>query len=133
MTVKRIQLTFPPDKVKTPLTYHFTKDYNLKTNIFRAKITPDEMGELGLELEGSDEDISRALKFAESQGVTTEPLSKSLVWDKDICIHCTACRSVCPSEAISVKNHIVDFDNEKCVVCGTCVDACPMNAIRVIF
>lgn len=35
-----------------------------------------------------------------------------------LCIHCGACKQVCPSP-------------EKCIGCGTCVDVCPKGAIRI--
>ena len=46
------------------------------------------------------------------------------------CVGCTACKKVCPVDAISgdvKKMHIIDQD--KCIKCGQCFTACKFNAI----
>ncbi len=48
----------------------------------------------------------------------------------DKCVGCTACKKVCPVNAISgtAKNkHVID--QNKCVKCGACFDKCKFNAI----
>ena len=46
MAKKRIVLTFPPSLVSQPITYHLVKDYDLKFNIMRGVVTPDEEGRM---------------------------------------------------------------------------------------
>lgn len=50
---------------------------------------------------------------------------------KDKCNGCFACKSVCPKDAIDVKDEIRAFnaymDNEKCIHCGRCNKICPQN------
>ncbi len=48
----------------------------------------------------------------------------------DKCVGCTACKKVCPVNAISgtAKNkHVID--QNKCIKCGACFDKCKFNAI----
>lgn len=50
---------------------------------------------------------------------------------KEICVKCRTCTSVCPVEAISIdSDENICFDEEKCVQCGTCVSTCPFGAIK---
>ena len=55
-----------------------------------------------------------------------------IAYDFDSCQQCGACRSVCPSSAISftdtdngLKNIVID--NVKCIRCQKCVKVCPAN------
>ena len=50
--------------------------------------------------------------------------------DKDCCVRCGACVSVCPFDAIEATDGFVRA-NERCTECGICVKICPMGAIRV--
>ena len=47
------------------------------------------------------------------------------------CTGCGDCIDVCPQEAISEENGIIDVDQDKCIACGTCVETCNYNAIRL--
>ncbi|MGI5891889.1 MAG: NADH-ubiquinone oxidoreductase-F iron-sulfur binding region domain-containing protein [Bacillota bacterium] len=61
-------------------------------------------------------------------GVCQDLLSYVILEDK--CTGCTACKRVCPIDAISgevKKTHIIDQD--KCIKCGACMDKCRFNAI----
>ncbi|MCF8338326.1 MAG: 4Fe-4S binding protein [Bacteroidales bacterium] len=51
--------------------------------------------------------------------------------DKDICIGCTHCMTVCPTEALRIINGKAQLLENRCVDCGECFRACPVSAIRI--
>ena len=55
----------------------------------------------------------------------------SLTIHKDLCIGCSHCVSVCPTEALRVRNGKSMLLDNHCVDCGECMRACPTTAIRI--
>lgn len=49
----------------------------------------------------------------------------------DMCIGCTHCMKVCPTEAIRVKHGKAVLFENRCVDCGECFRACPVCAIII--
>ncbi len=49
----------------------------------------------------------------------------------DVCIGCTHCMSVCPTQAIRVENGIARIIDNRCIDCGECYKVCPVSAIIV--
>jgi Ni,Fe-hydrogenase III small subunit/Pyruvate/2-oxoacid:ferredoxin oxidoreductase delta subunit len=45
------------------------------------------------------------------------------------CADCSACKDVCPTNAIDVVDEAVSLDLGRCVFCTQCVDACPTAKI----
>ena len=50
---------------------------------------------------------------------------------EDVCIGCTHCIKVCPTEALRVKQGVAVLSEDRCVDCGECMRSCPVNAIIV--
>jgi ferredoxin len=50
--------------------------------------------------------------------------------DHEHCDVCGTCVSVCPTDAIRVREFSVSIDPKICVKCGNCLRVCPMHAIR---
>ena len=52
---------------------------------------------------------------------------------EDLCIGCTKCYKVCPTDAIlGAAKQIHAVFREACTACGKCVDVCPTEATRMI-
>jgi iron only hydrogenase large subunit-like protein len=55
----------------------------------------------------------------------------ALAVDRDLCIGCTHCMTVCPTQAIRVRYGKAIIIVNRCVDCGECYKACPVSAITV--
>jgi len=72
MPKKSIEITFPRNKIKEPVIYQLGKKFQVVPNILRANVTPDE-GWVVLELEGSDIEIDKSIKWLSSLGLKVSP------------------------------------------------------------
>jgi NAD-dependent dihydropyrimidine dehydrogenase PreA subunit len=136
MASKKIVLIFPKEKIDKPIVYKLIKDFDLVFNILKASITPDQEGHLVLELSGGSAEVDKGIKYLKDQGVSIEPLSKEIKVDWDKCTQCGACVSICPTDALYIKDRKtmeVAFDPEKCIACELCIRPCPPRAIEVHF
>ncbi|MBU0634915.1 MAG: 4Fe-4S binding protein [Candidatus Omnitrophica bacterium] len=135
MKKKRVVLTFPHGLLDKPITYHLIKDYDLIVNILKAAVTPKEQGLLVLEIEGKEQNLNSGINYLKSNGVKIDLLKEDIKWDKDKCTHCTACVTVCPTEAFTLDRAVMrlEFDKNKCIGCGLCVTLCPYRAIEIVF
>lgn len=133
MIKRTLVLNFPKSLTKEPITYKLVKDYNIMFNILRARIKPDEQGTLVMQLKGTEENLENSLKYLDEIGVRWEALSKGIKWDDKICVHCTACIALCPTQALEIDRQTmkVSFDHEKCITCEICLSACPYKAITL--
>jgi len=68
---RRVKLTFPQHLVKEPIIFTMAKSYGVMPNIRRARVT-DTVGEMILELEGTEENLKKGLNALENQGVRVE-------------------------------------------------------------
>ncbi len=62
---------------------------------------------------------------------TTVPFYHALSVLEEVCIGCSRCMRVCPTEAIRVKDGKARINANKCVDCGECYKVCPVSAIVV--
>ncbi len=67
------RFTYPPELVNEPIVHRLATEFNLVTNIRRANVTKDR-GWVILELGGEEEDVARALRWVEQQGLRAEAL-----------------------------------------------------------
>ena len=135
MISRRIVLKFPSDLVDEPIVCNLVKRFNLEFNIMKAHVTPREEGLLVLEIRGRRKSFEEGMRYLKDVGVEVQPLSSDIVRDDDRCIHCGACTSVCPSEALALDRQtwMVNFNNEKCIACELCIKACPVRVMEVHF
>ena len=68
---KRVRLTFPQDLIKEPVLFTMAKKFDIMPNIRRARVT-ETVGEIVLELEGTEENISSGIEYMKQQGVDIE-------------------------------------------------------------
>jgi len=131
----KIVLHFPHRLVDQPIVCKLVKDFNLDFNILKAYVTPTEEGLLVLELIGKESDLKHGLAFLKKSGVRTQPLSKDVVRNDELCSHCGACVTLCPVEALVLdpKTRKVNFYKDKCIACELCVKGCPPRAMQVSF
>ena len=75
-TTRKLLFYFPESETDKPIVYHLVKDYDLKVNIYRAKVTPEEFGYLVLDVTGSEGDINRAIDFVKTFDVRISETDK---------------------------------------------------------
>jgi ferredoxin len=129
----KLILYFPPERTDKPFSYYLVKDYDLVFNILQAEVKPGKRGRLTIELEGTEENIEKALEYVARHGIQYRPFNKNIVRNQGDCVDCGACTAVCPSGALSMNQQDwkLNFDESKCLVCELCVKACPVKAIDV--
>jgi len=124
----RILLKFSDKLVYEPITSQVILETRTPINILSANITP-RGGEILAEV--AAEDVDKLAATFRKRGVTVS-VQRKIEVDRDKCIDCGACFSLCPVDAIAFeKDRAVAFDVEKCVACGLCVDTCPTRAIHL--
>ena len=135
MATRRVVFRYPRHLIDAPVVSQIARTYNVEFNILRANITPQSEGLMVLGLEGSDEDLDKALAWVQEQGVEVQPLDRDVVRNDDKCTHCGACVTICPTAALykDVETQEVYFDSDKCIACELCVPACPPRAMEVKF
>jgi len=132
---KKIVLHFPSRLVDQPIIYRLIKEYDLRFNILKASVIPDEEGLLVLELSGEQDNYDSGIKYLTKTGVKIQSLSQNVLRNEDRCTHCGACITICPTDAFELDqvSRQVFFTNEKCIACGLCIKACPPRAMELHF
>ncbi len=74
----RVKLTFPQHLIREPVIFTMAKKYDIMPNIRRARVT-ETVGEMILELEGSDENLTKGIEFIREQGVKVELVEGDIV------------------------------------------------------
>lgn len=67
----RVKLTFPQHLIKEPVIFTMAKKFDIMPNIRRARVT-ETVGEMVLELEGTEENLAKGIEFLKEQGVVVE-------------------------------------------------------------
>lgn len=133
MVTNKVVLRFTPTLVDKPIIYRLVKDYDLVINILKADINPSQEGFVVLEISGDSESYNKGLEYLRNAGVRVEPLSGTIVWNREQCLHCGACTSFCPTGALYLKRPEMEvcFEGSKCIVCQSCLDVCIARAVEV--
>ena len=75
---KRVKLTFPQNLIKEPVIFNMAKNHDIMPNIRRARVT-ETIGEMILELEGSEDNLKIGVDFLKEQGVVVESAEGDIV------------------------------------------------------
>ena len=75
---RKVWLTFPKELVERPLIWEVSQNFAVVTNIRQASISK-EIGIVGLELSGDEEDVRNAIDFLTDAGVSVEPIELGVV------------------------------------------------------
>jgi len=67
----RVKLTFPQDLIREPVLFTMAKKFDIVPNIRRSRVT-ETVGEIVLELEGTEENIKNGIEYLKQQGVAIE-------------------------------------------------------------
>ena len=128
---KRVTLTFPKHSVQMPITYRLAKDFNVAANIIRAQVAPNQIGKAVLELSGDIDQLDESLDWLRSQDIDVSLVSREILIDEEICVHCGLCTGVCPTEALTLdsETYRLNFMRSRCIVCEQCIPTCPVQAI----
>jgi ABC-type methionine transport system ATPase subunit len=73
-----IKLTFPQGLIKKPVIFTMALKYQVVPSIRRAKVTED-MGEMVLELNGSEENLKKGIAYLTRAGVIVEPIVGDII------------------------------------------------------
>lgn len=73
MATKRLKLTFPQELIKEPVIFTMAKKFEVMPNIRRAKVT-ESVGEVVLELEGTERKIEEGIAYLKERGVKIDPI-----------------------------------------------------------
>ena len=74
----RVKFTFPPEQIKEPVIYEVGKRFDLVTNVRRADITAEVAWAI-LEMDGSREDLDRAVDWLRDLNVRVDPVEDSIL------------------------------------------------------
>lgn len=75
---RRVYLTFPAELIREPVVCRMYDRVGVQFNLRTASVT-EEIGIIGLELEGTPAKIEEAMAFFREQGVRVEPIELDVV------------------------------------------------------
>jgi len=78
MVLRRIRLTFPETLIQEPIIYQMGHEFRVVTNVRMADVD-ERVGWVVLELDGADDEVQRAIDWAEAKGVRVDPVTGDVV------------------------------------------------------
>ncbi len=75
---RRVKLTFPQNLIKEPVIFTMAKKFDIMPNIRRARVT-ETVGEMVVELEGSEENLEKGIESLRQNGVEVDAAEGDIV------------------------------------------------------
>ena len=123
-------LKFSPKMVNQAVITDLIKNFDVSFNILRADIN-SKGGKMLIEISGSQ--VEEGIAYIQREGIDVSPVKRVVKKDKELCIDCGACVSLCPVKAISVEEDwTIDVNDKECIGCKLCTYSCPTKAIKVV-
>jgi len=123
-------LKFSPKMVNQAVITDLIKNFDVNFNILRADIHP-KGGKMLIEITGPE--VEEGIIYIKNEGIEVSPVKRVVKKDKELCIDCGACVSLCPVKAISVEEDwTIDVNDKECIGCKLCTFSCPTKAIKVV-
>jgi len=128
---RKILLNYTAEKVKEPILATVIKDTGLAFNILYAEFG-GRGGEILLSIDAPDKEVNRVIELFRKKGLQVKEVKRAIHLDRDLCIDCGACLSLCPSGALKeTEDKSIELDEDKCVYCELCVPSCPVRALEL--
>jgi len=130
MTVKLL-LRYSPEALDKPILAQVIRQTSAELNILHAELDAAK-GEILIGVEAPPAEIEKLISLFKRNGIDAKKLEHAVELNRDTCMDCGACLSLCPTGALRLKNdYSVELDDDKCILCEVCVPACPVRAIKV--
>ena len=78
VVTRKVYLTFPQTQVKESIICDMYDKYKVRFNIRSASVN-EQVGLMAVELEGPDTQVTEAIKFFKSRGLTVEPIEMNVI------------------------------------------------------
>ncbi len=77
-TTRKLWLRYPKALIGRPLVWEAGQKFKVVTNIRQASVS-QQIGILGLELSGDEEQVGKAIEFLAGEGISVEPIELDIV------------------------------------------------------
>jgi len=77
-STRKLWLRYPKELVGRPLVWEVGNKFKVVTNIRQASVS-QQIGIVGLELSGDQEEVGKAIEFLAGEGVSVEPIELDIV------------------------------------------------------
>ena len=113
-----------------PIIAQAVKDTGVLINVDRARSDAHE-GEEAL-VDVPDEFCKLVSEKMRILGAEVSILDEGIQHDREECVDCGSCISVCPKEVFSFnQDWELEVATKRCILCGRCVNACPHQALSL--
>ncbi len=75
---RRVKLTIPQNLIREPVIFTMAKEFDVMPNIRRARVT-ETVGEMVLELEGTDDNLEKGIQSLRDKGVDVELVEGDII------------------------------------------------------